>query len=106
MTVPKAAPELLIGVGNLVPRSGRHITFNFDTGVVFQGTLTSALALTGQACVPPNTSGATCVEASTNSIVQANVLAQQTKLNNDLKTLQILTRSFRSASAGTSRAHR
>jgi hypothetical protein len=88
MTVPKAAPELLIGIGNLAPRSGRHITFNFDTGVVFQGTLTSALALTGQACVPPNTSGVTCVEASTNSTVQANVIAQQAKLNSDLKTFK------------------
>ena len=88
MTVPKAAPELLIGVGNLVPRSGRHITFNFDTGIVFQGTLTSTLALTGQACAPPNTSGVTCVEASTNSTVQANVVAQQTKLNNDLKAFK------------------
>jgi hypothetical protein len=88
ITVPKAAPELLIGLGNLVPRSRRHITFNFDTGVVFQGSLTSTLALTGQACAPPNTSGVTCVEASTNSIVQANVAAQQTKLNNDLKAFK------------------
>ena len=88
MTVPKAAPELLIGLGNLVPRSHRHITFNFDTGVVFQGSLTSTLTLTGQACAPPNTSGVTCVEASTNSTVQANVVAQQTKLNSDLKTFK------------------
>ena len=56
----KVAPELLIGFGNLVPRSGRHFTVNFDLGAVFQGSPAAALALTGLACVPPNNSGPTC----------------------------------------------
>jgi len=84
----KAAPELLIGFGNLVPRSGRHFTANFDMGVVFQGSPNATLALAGLACVPPNSTGPTCVNAATNATVQANVVAQQTKLNNDLKAFK------------------
>jgi hypothetical protein len=88
LNVPKAAPELLIGLGNLVPRSGRHFTMNFDVGVAFQGSLTSSLALSGLACLPPNSSGPTCVNAGTDPTVQANVKSQQTKLNNDLKAFK------------------
>jgi hypothetical protein len=79
LTVAKAAPEILIGVGNLVPR--KHFTANFDIGVVFQGSLTSQLNLAGQACAP---NGQNCVNAATDPTVQSNVVAQQTKLNNDL----------------------
>lgn len=88
LTVPKAAPELLIGFGNPVPRSGRHITFDFDMGVVLQGSLTSALNLGGLACLPPNSTGPTCLNAGTDPTVQSNVVAQQTKLNNDLKVFK------------------
>jgi hypothetical protein len=84
----KAAPELLIGFGNLVPRSGRHFTANVDLGVVFQGALNSTLALGGFACLPPNSTGPTCVNAGTDPTVQANVKAQQTKLDNDLKAFK------------------
>lgn len=84
----KAAPELLIGFGNLVPRSHRHFTANVDLGVVFQGALNSTLALAGLACVPPNSTGPTCVNAATDPTVQANVTAQQTKLDNDLKAIK------------------
>jgi hypothetical protein len=84
----KAAPELLIGFGNLVPRSSRHFTANVDLGVVFQGALNSTLALGGFACVPPNSTGPTCVNAGTDPTVQANVKAQQTKLDTDLKAFK------------------
>jgi hypothetical protein len=84
----KAAPEVLIGFGNLVPRSGRHFTANLDLGVVFQGSPNAALTLTGLACAPPNTSGASCVNAATDPTVQSNVIAQQNKLNNDLKAFK------------------
>jgi hypothetical protein len=84
----KVAPELLIGFGNLVPRSSRHFTANVDLGVVFQGALNSTLALGGFACVPPNSAGPTCVNAGTDPTVQANVKAQQTKLDNDLKAFK------------------
>ena len=84
----RVAPEILIGFGNLVPRSGRHFTVNLDLGVVFQGSPDATLALAGLACVPPNSSGPTCVNAATDATVQANIAAQQTKLNDDLKAFK------------------
>lgn len=84
----KAAPELLIGFGNLVPRSTRHFTANFDMGVALQGSPNATLTLAGLACVPPNSSGPSCVNAATDATVQSNVVAQQTKLNNDLKAFK------------------
>jgi hypothetical protein len=76
----KAAPTAMFGFGNLVPRS-RHFTFNFEMGVVFQGSARTKLNLTGNACTP---TGTNCVNAATDPTVQANVLAEQTKLNNKL----------------------
>jgi hypothetical protein len=76
----KAAPTVMFGFGNLVPRT-RHFTFNFEMGVVFQGSARTKLNLTGNACAP---NGTNCVNAATDPTVQANVLAEQTKLNNKL----------------------
>jgi hypothetical protein len=88
ITGNRVAPEILIGLGNLVPRNGRRFTVNLDLGVAFQGSPESALALTGLACAPPNNSGPTCVNAATNSIVQSNMRAQELQLNDDLKVLR------------------
>jgi len=82
VTVRKAAPMLLLGIGNLLPRSGRHFTVNFDFGVVFQGSPAATLNLNGGTC---DTSGQFCADISGNSDVQANIRAEQTKLNEDLE---------------------
>lgn len=76
----KAAPTVMFGFGNLVPQN-RHFTFNSEMGVVFQGSARTKLNLTGNACAP---NGTNCVNAATNPTVQANILAEQTKLNNKL----------------------
>ena len=76
----KAAPTALIGFGNLVPRS-KHFSLNSEVGVVFQGAARTALNLTGNACDP---AGLNCVNAATDPTVQANVAAEQTKINNKL----------------------
>ena len=76
----KAAPTVLFGFGNLVPRT-RHFSVNFELGVVFQGSARTALSLTGNVC---DLTGANCVNAATDPTVQANVLSEQTKLNNKL----------------------
>ncbi|HXY24268.1 MAG TPA: hypothetical protein VEI73_06430 [Candidatus Acidoferrum sp.] len=76
----KVAPTALFGFGNLVPRS-RHLAFNFEMGAVFQGSARTKLNLTGNACTPADTN---CVDAATDPTVQANVLAEQTKLDNKL----------------------
>src|SRR6266852_4111196 len=37
LTVYKAAPMLLLGIGNLVPRSNRHFSTSFEIGAAYQG---------------------------------------------------------------------
>lgn len=76
----KAAPTVMFGFGNLVPQN-RHFTFNSEMGVVFQGSARTKLNLTGGAC---DASGLNCVNAATDPTVQANVVAEQNKVNNKL----------------------
>ena len=76
----KAAPTAMFGFGNLVPES-RHFSFNFEMGAVFQGSARTKLNLTGGAC---DATGLYCVNAATDPTVQANVAAEQNKINNKL----------------------
>jgi len=80
LTVPKAAPMVLFGFGTLVPHK-HHFTFYNDIGVVFQGSPKTTLNLTGSAC--DAVTGLACVNAATDPTVQAQVQAEQTKINND-----------------------
>jgi hypothetical protein len=75
-----------VGYGNLVPRNNRHLGFNVEAGVVFQGTPTTKLNLTGNACVVNSTTG--CLNAATDPTVQANVRNEQAKLNKDVEPFQ------------------
>lgn len=76
----KAAPTAMFGFGNLVPPN-RHFTYNFELGAVFQGSARTKLNLTGNAC---DSTGLNCVNAATDTTVQQNVVAEQTKINNKL----------------------
>ncbi len=78
--VRKTSPQITFGFGNLVPSRG-HFTWNSDFGVVFAGPPRTTLAVAGLACLPPNTSGPACVDASTNPAVAAAVSAQREKIN-------------------------
>ncbi len=81
-----AAPEFLVGLGNLVPRSKRHFTINFDIGAVYQGSPAVRLNLGGGVCNP---GGFACVNAGTDPAVQSNVLSQQAKLTHDLSFFKL-----------------
>jgi hypothetical protein len=81
-TAGKVAPELLIGFGNLLPRSARHFTVNFDVGVIFARSPIIKLNLVGNACTLSPTSG--CASIASTPALQDNVHAEQTKINNDL----------------------
>jgi hypothetical protein len=81
LTFPKAAPSILVGFGNMLPRSGRHFSFNFEVGGEYQGSPTVALNLQGNAC---NSSGLNCVNAATDPGVQTNIQGQEKKINHDL----------------------
>ena len=82
ITSRKVAPELLIGFGNLLPRSVRHFTVNFDLGVVYQGSANAKLNLTGSTC--PNDPISGCLPIGANAAVQNNIQLEQTKINNSL----------------------
>ena len=79
----KVAPSLMLGVGNLIPRSGRHYSFLFEVGAVYEGSAHVTLNLTGNVC-NPGTPPTSCRAISGDSTVQANVMAQQVKLQHDV----------------------
>ena len=79
----KVAPTAMVGFGNLVPPT-RHFTFNVEIGAVFQGSARTKLNLAGNVC--PN--GFNCVNAATDPTVQANIRAEQAKINNKLSPFQ------------------
>ncbi|MGD0497207.1 MAG: hypothetical protein ABSC23_02120 [Bryobacteraceae bacterium] len=80
-TAGKVAPELLFGFGNLLPRSSRHFSVNFDFGVIFTRSPVISLNLAGDACAISATSG--CASIQSTPSVMSNLQAQQAKLNND-----------------------
>jgi hypothetical protein len=82
LTVNKAAPMILFGFGNLLPRSSRHFGINVEAGVVFEGAAKVKLNLGGTTClINPRTA---CVNTALDSTVQSSVVTEQSKLNNDL----------------------
>jgi hypothetical protein len=84
MDFPRVAPMFLIGWGNLVPRSHRHISVNTEVGVVYQGQPRVSLALSGNACDAFNNCG------SVNSLpgVQADVQTEQQTIKHDVSILR------------------
>src|SRR6267142_2689386 len=77
LTVYKAAPMLLFGFGNLVPRNG-HFSATFEIGAAYQGPPRVALDLGGTAC---DSSGLFCRPIASDPTIQSNIAAEQTKLN-------------------------
>ncbi len=78
----KVSPTIMLGVGNLIPRSGRHYSFLFEIGGAYQGSARVALNLAGNVCNPGDLT--TCRAISSDPTVQANVQAQQVKIQNDV----------------------
>ncbi len=80
LTVYKAAPMLLFGIGNLVPRS-RHFSTSFEIGAAYQGPPRPRVTmnLSGSAC---DSTGLFCRSTSSDPTIQSNIAAEQAKLNN------------------------
>jgi hypothetical protein len=85
ITARKAAPEFLIGFGNLLPRSNKHFTANFELGVVLQGSPSATLQLNGNTCTGP---GSQCQSIASNPAAQASVLSEQNKINSSLSVFK------------------
>jgi hypothetical protein len=77
----KVSPSIMVGVGNLIPRNGRHYSFLFEVGGAYQGSARVALNLSGNVC---DTTGVFCRSVASDSTVQANIQAQQLKIRNDV----------------------
>jgi hypothetical protein len=77
----KVSPSIMVGVGNLIPRNGRHYSFLFEVGGAYQGSARVALNLAGSVCA---TDGTNCRPISGDPTVQANVQAQQVKIQRDI----------------------
>lgn len=78
----KVSPSIMVGVGNLIPRNGRHYSFLFEVGAAYQGSARVALNLAGNVCDAGT--GLNCRAISSDATVQANIQAQQVKLQNDV----------------------
>ena len=80
-----AAPMLVIGWGNLVPRT-KHISVPVEVGTVFSGAPHTLLNLTGNVCDPDGTN---CRSISSDPTVQENITAQQVKFNKDVSAFRV-----------------
>ena len=78
----RTAPTLTMGWGNWIRRESQgHWTFPFEFGVAFEGDPATALNFTGQVCTGyPQLD---CSDIASNPEVQANIAAEQKKLQND-----------------------
>lgn len=82
----KAAPTIMVGLGNLVRRSGRRLAINFEVGVAYQGAPKAALNLGGGVC---SSNGTDCRSIASDPVVQANVVAEQGKINHDISPFKL-----------------
>jgi hypothetical protein len=82
----KAAPTLTVGWGNLVPRGeGRHLSFPVEVGFAYVGDPTVSFHLSGSAC---DATGQGCAVITNDPTFQANVQAEQRKIQDDVSPLR------------------
>jgi hypothetical protein len=71
---------LLFGFGNIIPRSGSHLSFPVEFGAAYTGAPTINVSLNGTACT---TTG--CANFATNTQAQTFLKQEVYDLNEDLK---------------------
>jgi hypothetical protein len=85
VTFPRqVSPMLTVGFGNLIPRSGRHLSVPFEIGVAYTGAAQIKVTLNGTACTSDG-----CFTFSDSPEAQAYLQQEILKLNNDLKKVPI-----------------
>lgn len=78
------APLVLLGFGNILPRSGRHISVPIEFGGAYLQPPAVQLDLAGTACTNQG-----CFNAATDSTVRENIAAQQTRFTSNLRPLAV-----------------
>jgi hypothetical protein len=76
-------PSLMVGWGNIIPRSGKHWSVPFEIGAAYMGTPKVNLNFVGTAC-----QGGGCSSIATDPETQTNLRAEEKLLNDDVKALQ------------------
>jgi hypothetical protein len=85
LTFPKKmAPVVLVGFGNLIPRSGRHISVPIEFGGAYVGQPHVAMQLAGTACTLQG-----CFDAATDAQIHSSLASEQAKLNSNIRLLQV-----------------
>jgi hypothetical protein len=77
----RVSPTVMLGIGTLVPRNGRHFGYMAEIGAAYMGPANVVLNMTGSVCDP---TGVNCRTIASDPTVQANILAQQNKIQNDI----------------------
>ncbi len=81
------SPEVKIGFGNIIPRSGRHWNVPFEIGAAYMGHPMLPLTLAGTACQGPGQTN--CSNLATDPTAQKNLAQEQSDLNEDLKRASV-----------------
>ncbi len=82
----RVAPSLMMGWGNVVPRT-RRWSIPFELGVVFSQAPTGTLNLSGSAC---DQRGNNCRNVASDAELQAEVRKQEAELNDNIDILKII----------------
>lgn len=80
----KLAPSLTVGFGNMIPRSGRHLSFPMEFGVAYTGAPKIDVTLDGTACIRQG-----CFAFSQNPEAEASLRQEIHDLNEDLKRVPV-----------------
>jgi hypothetical protein len=78
------SPLLLLGFGNILPRSSRHLSIPFEAGVAYTGAPTINVNLTGTACTSDG-----CASFTNNAEAQASLQQEIRKINEDMKKVPV-----------------
>jgi hypothetical protein len=78
------SPMLLLGFGNILPRSTRRLSIPVELGVAYTSAPTINVNLTGIACTNQG-----CTSFATNSEAQASLTQEIQKINEDLKKVPV-----------------
>jgi hypothetical protein len=78
------APMLVVGLSNIIPRSGRHLSVPFEIGAAYTGAPQINVTLSGTACT---TQG--CVSFADNKEAQESLKQEVHNLNENLKRVPV-----------------
>jgi hypothetical protein len=85
LAYPRAvSPMLLLGFGNILPRTSRRLSVPVELGVAYTGAATINVNLTGTACTNQG-----CTSFAANSEAQASLTQEIQKIDEDLKKVPV-----------------